>query len=109
MIIATSNCHGAGNRHFPTTLKNMVKEHKIDVFCLVETRISGIRAYTVVRKLGFHNWLRLEASGFAGGIWVLWNKVDTDVEYLASDIQFLHCRLTDRRYSSCNLVTFVYA
>lgn len=109
MIIASWNCRGAGNRSFPNTVKDIVREHNIDVLCLMEARISGRRAEIVVRKLGFHNWIRLEASGFAGGIWVLWDKIDVSIELIDSSTQFIHCKVRDKKSMTSTLVTFIYA
>ncbi|KAH1064674.1 hypothetical protein J1N35_029661 [Gossypium stocksii] len=37
--------------------------------------ISGVRAEAVIAKLGFDYSFRVEAVGFAGGIWLLWKGV----------------------------------
>ncbi|KAA3474251.1 putative Transposon TX1 [Gossypium australe] len=36
-------------------------------------RISGCKADLLIAKLGFENSFRVEAMGFVGGIWLLWN------------------------------------
>lgn len=71
MIVASWNCRGAGNKTFPRMVKEVKKKYAINVLGLIETRISGDRADKVVRKLGFSDWIRVEATGFAGGIWIL--------------------------------------
>ncbi|MBA0683687.1 hypothetical protein Goari_025324, partial [Gossypium aridum] len=43
--------------------------------------ISGCKADTVIAKLGFDNSFRVEAFGFTGGFWILWND-DIGVEIL---------------------------
>ncbi|XP_028763194.1 uncharacterized protein LOC114721533 [Neltuma alba] len=108
MIIASWNCRGAGGRGFSRILKEIVNKHHIDVFCLVEPRISGNRADTVMRKLGFSHWIRIEASGFAGGIWCLWNDAKIKVQYLSSNTQILHCSIFDSNSQNSSLVSFVY-
>lgn len=108
MIVSSWNCRGAGNRTFPNTLKHIVKQYHIDVMCLIETRISGSRADQVIRKLGFSNWIRLEAAGFTGGIWVLWNDNNTMIEYLSSSPQYIHCKMIDRNGGEEHLITFIY-
>lgn len=82
MIVASWNCRGAGSQNFPSTIRNLVKDYKVGILCLLETRISGPGAEKVVRKLGFTNWIRLEASSFPGRIWVLWNEDSTQVDYV---------------------------
>ncbi|XP_028783726.1 uncharacterized protein LOC114739817 [Neltuma alba] len=108
MIVASWNCRGAGNRCFPYTVKDIVYKLQIDVLCLMETRISGTRAEGVIRKLGFSNWIRLEASGFAGGIWVLWNEDSMHVNYICSSTQFVHCKIVDVKHNNSFFATFVY-
>lgn len=108
MIVSSWNCRGAGGRHFPSTLKKIVSEYHIDIMCLLETRISGVKADRVSRKLGFSNWLRLEAAGFAGGIWILWDDTNIQIEYITSNTQFIHCRIVDRRTPAERFITFVY-
>ncbi|KAI9093163.1 hypothetical protein K1719_027177 [Acacia pycnantha] len=41
------------------------------IFVLLEPRISEAKADYVIKKLGFHNSQRVEATGFSGGIWIL--------------------------------------
>ena len=96
MIVSICNCDGVGSRTFPRILKDIVIEHGIKVMGLLETRISGSRANNEVRRLGFHDWLRVEASGFVGGIWILWKSWETDFEYIFLSTQLVHCRLTDK-------------
>lgn len=108
MIISTWNCRGASAKSFPNLLRDIVSKYGIQVMALLETRISGDKADRVVKKLGFNNWLRVEATGFAGEIWLLWNEDDIRVDYILSDIQILHCKLFDKDKEEGAFVTFVY-
>lgn len=108
MIIASWNCTGAGNKNFPSIVRDLTKTERIDILCLIETRISGPRAEMVIRKMGFNNWLRLEASGFAGGIWVLWNEDDFRLSYKFSSTQLIHCEVFDKKHNESLAATFVY-
>lgn len=52
------------------------------MIALLETKTSGINADKICRKLNFSDWVRIEAIGFSGGIWVLWNEeVQIQVRY----------------------------
>lgn len=55
-------------RHSPFFMKDIVRKNQIDILCLYETRISGIKANKVLLKLGFGNWICVEATWFTGGI-----------------------------------------
>ncbi|KAK4257184.1 hypothetical protein QN277_006806 [Acacia crassicarpa] len=108
MFIASWNCRGAGSRTFPLTFKDIVNKYCIDIFCLMEPRISGDRANMVCRKLGFSNWIRVESTGFSGGIWLLWNKDKFDITYILSTTQLLHCEIRELSTNIRYLVTAVY-
>ncbi|XP_028755095.1 uncharacterized protein LOC114714521 [Neltuma alba] len=106
--MATWNCRGAGGRLFSRMIKEIVIKYGINVLCLVETRISGLRADKMVRKSGFTNWIRVEASGFAGGIWVLWKDNEVGINYICSNTQMIHCQIHDRPKKEKFYATFVY-
>ncbi|KAK4260483.1 hypothetical protein QN277_003587 [Acacia crassicarpa] len=108
MIIASWNCRGADRRSFPLTIKDIVNKYCINILCLLEPCISGDRADKVCRRLCFSHWIRVEASGFSGGIWVLWDNDTFDITYLSSSTQTLHCQVYDRTNNSTSLVTMVY-
>ncbi|XP_028790153.1 uncharacterized protein LOC114746133 [Neltuma alba] len=99
---------GAGNKMFPATVQEVVRRYDINVLCLLETRVSGCRADEVVRRCGFSNWLGVEASGYTGGIWVLWNDHEMQVNYICSSTQLLHCEICDLRNGEKYLTSFVY-
>lgn len=70
-------------------------EFNVDFVALLETQLSGHRAETVIAKLGFDYSFRVEAKGFAGGIWLLW-KGETSIEILQAHPQFVHMHIRDR-------------
>ncbi|KAL0284421.1 UNVERIFIED_CONTAM: hypothetical protein Sradi_7197800 [Sesamum radiatum] len=43
-----------------------------------------------------------------GRIWIAWNDLEVGVEILSSDVQFIHCRLCNKRTSTKCLITVVY-
>ncbi|KAK4265516.1 hypothetical protein QN277_026562 [Acacia crassicarpa] len=108
MIIASWNCRGAGRRAFPLTVKDIVFKYHINILCLLEPRISGVKADRVCRKLGFNHWIRVESTRFLGGIWLLWDNGAFDITYLTSTTQLLHCQVKDLNSSIISLVTVVY-
>ncbi|KAH1073529.1 hypothetical protein J1N35_025857 [Gossypium stocksii] len=79
-----------------------------DFIVLFEPRISGVKAGSVITKLGFDYSFRVEASGFSGGIWVLWKAVNS-VEILQVHSQFIHIRIWDKRCCRPFLCTAIYA
>ncbi|KAI9081418.1 hypothetical protein K1719_036564 [Acacia pycnantha] len=92
---------------FPSIFKSFAVNYKADIFVILEPRISGTKADSVIRKLGFHNSHRVEASGFSGGIWILWSS-KVDINILTNQVQFVHMNVS---YASQNinfLFTAVY-
>lgn len=81
------------------TLKDNIRIHKVKIVALLEPRISGMRANSVIKK------------GFSGGIFILWNE-DYEVEVLQKDWQFIALRVRGKerdRVMSSFVFTTVYA
>ena len=74
MKLMVWNCQGAASREFVRVLKDLLKHHKLDILGLLEPKVSGSHADEVCQKLGFKEWIRVEAVGFSGGIWIFWNS-----------------------------------
>lgn len=68
MICLTWNYQGAASREVVGSLKDMIQTHKPHILGLLEPKSSGFKADEVCRKLGFEEWVRVEAIGFSGGI-----------------------------------------
>ncbi|KAG6420771.1 hypothetical protein SASPL_117310 [Salvia splendens] len=66
------------------------------IIVLLEPRISGKNADKSIRRIGYPNFHRMEANGFSGGIWLLWDDF-WHVEVLDTKNQFIHCRVWDER------------
>lgn len=109
MNILAWNSRGAASRTFPSRIREIQKGNHIDVLIICETRVSGSKADTIIRKLGFSNWMRIEATGFAGGIWLLWNDDTISFDYLSSSTQALHVRGNHKKYTKAFILSCVYA
>lgn len=93
-MILSWNCQGAKSTLFIGALKTLIRIHNIHVIALLEPHISGDQADRTIRKIGFSNSHRVEATGFSGGIWLLWDDF-WKVEVLVTTSQFIHCRIWD--------------
>lgn len=82
--------------------------NNLDIVTLQEPRISGSKGLDVIRRLGFQYHLIVEARGFSGGIWILWNRPDLSITSIQSHEQFLHVKITDDVFSPWFL-TVIYA
>lgn len=83
------NTQGAAALKFMSILKSFIQEHKPQVLVLVEPKISGVQADRIISKIGYQRSHRIEATGFSGGIWLLWSE-NIELEILYSHHQFIH-------------------
>lgn len=74
ITILSLNCRGAGNQQFLRNLRDLIKVHDPKIMAILEPRISGQVADEVCRKINWENWYHVEATGFNGGVWVLWRR-----------------------------------
>lgn len=84
------NCRGAASKDFLREMLDMKRTHKPTMIVLLEPQISGSEATEVCRKLGVTRWLRSEASGFSGGVYLLWNNDAIEVELLSVHKSYIH-------------------
>ncbi|KAL4281612.1 hypothetical protein GQ457_03G016410 [Hibiscus cannabinus] len=84
------------------------REYAPKVVGLFEPCISGRQANRVVAKLDFSHSFRVEAQGFSGGIWLLWD-LDVDLEILHLSNQFVNGRVRWKFGMSWIHFTIVYA
>nr|GLL37714.1 uncharacterized protein LOC109159904 [Ipomoea trifida] len=82
------NCQGAGGRAFHRVLKNLIQTHKPTILSLVEPKVSGAQADLICKKMGYSDWVRVEAVGFSGGIWTFWND-SLQVSVISTHPQFV--------------------
>ncbi|GMJ08752.1 hypothetical protein HRI_004544400 [Hibiscus trionum] len=102
------NIQGAAGSSFRDHLRRIRSSSKPSVVTLLETRISGIRDDCIISRLGFQSSFWVEAQGFSGGIWLLWNG-DMTVQILAISNQFIHFSLHGLSLARPLLLTVVYA
>ena len=101
------NVRGAGKKLFPKTVSDMRMMHNFDVLAVLEPRISGIKATRVIQRLGFSDNFVVEADGFSGGIWLLWNSNKVKLQVIANSKQTITAIVADN--SNYWVFTVVYA
>ncbi|CAL2250971.1 unnamed protein product [Prunus armeniaca] len=67
MKIVAWNVRGAGKESCAMTIKDLKKAYAIDVFAILEPRISVPRALIIAQNLGFSHHHIIDATGFSGG------------------------------------------
>ncbi|CAL1407206.1 unnamed protein product [Linum trigynum] len=104
------NCQGAGSRRFTRVFNEYKRRHRPQIVIIVEPRISGDRAKDVRQSLGFDKEFVVEAVGFSGGIWVLWNSTDICLSQVNAHAQFIHIQVEPAGVPGHKwLLTAVYA
>ncbi|CAN1822966.1 hypothetical protein LINPERHAP1_LOCUS30173 [Linum perenne] len=98
---------GVGHPKFLAALRAYVAKHKPTVVFIFEPKISGVKAALIIRRLGFDSHVRVDAIGFAGGIWVLWKAASIDIQILSSSSQFIHMQASIQHQPDF-LMTAVY-
>ncbi|OMO96408.1 hypothetical protein CCACVL1_04974 [Corchorus capsularis] len=77
------NARGAGNTDFPEYIAHHYYNQRPHMTIFTETRLSGKNAKKIRNSLAFDRSVSLDASGFSGGLWLLWNQDDSDVNVLS--------------------------
>lgn len=106
MKIFCWNCQGDASRGFRSALLQFYKDAKPDIVSLLEPRISGDMANKVCQSLGFDNWIRVEAVGFSGGIWVL-SKNNMHMDIITTNPQFVLAKVKQGMHGWF-FISFVY-
>lgn len=105
--VLSRNCRGAASKEFAVEME-LLRTFRLNIIILIEPRISGEAADKVCRGLGKRRWVRSEARGFSGAIWVLWEEGEVEIKLEAAHRSFLHMEVRSglgRRWA----LTTVYA
>lgn len=81
------SCRGAGSREF---IREMMMEYLPSIIVLIEPQINGEPTNVVCKRLGKRKWIRSEAFGFSGGIWVMWDDEVINLSLKQADRFFGH-------------------
>ncbi|KAL8140629.1 hypothetical protein V2J09_006650 [Rumex salicifolius] len=97
----------AGGR--PKPIRNYdVKRNRLDLLCLMETKVNIQPNQNQIRKVGFHNIIFSPSCGSKGGIWVLWRS---NFSTLSLSLNLRDKNFVSLNYKIANLdiiIIFVY-
>lgn len=96
MNVLCWNCRGTASKGFAGLIKDLRREFSFSLMMLVETHTSGNRALGVIRRLGFDGKQVVDATGHAGGIWILWDSSVWAVKIISSSPQIIHMEVSWR-------------
>ncbi|KAF7815394.1 putative ribonuclease H protein At1g65750 family [Senna tora] len=100
------NCRGTASKSFPGLIRDLKRNFKVDFLALVETHQEGVNAQRIVDKLGFTHHVMVDAVGYSGGIWCMWNECGCQFRVVQKHAQFIHFNVLEgsRRW----FLTIVY-
>ncbi|CAL8169596.1 unnamed protein product [Prunus armeniaca] len=99
LMILIWNVRGVGDKSLPRILKNIIQLNHVEVLAVLEPRISGDKAMRVVNGLGFTNHHIVDANGFSGGIWLLWNCSNIHLNIVACSSQSITAMITQEGHN----------
>lgn len=102
------NCCGARSPQFLWNARELIKTFRPSIFLILEPPISSSAADVVCRRLGRREWVRSEAKGFSGGIWVLWNREEVNLRVIHVEKHFVHMIVNEGKPTAW-ILTAVYA
>ncbi|KAK3230979.1 hypothetical protein Dsin_002860 [Dipteronia sinensis] len=106
-MICVWNVRGAGKQLFSTNIVDLRRLYQFDILAIFEPRISGSKASSVIRNIGFSNSFVVDAAGFSGGIWLLWNNSQVKLQIIASSRQCITALVEENSFVW--VLTVVYA
>ncbi|KAF7826344.1 ribonuclease H [Senna tora] len=97
----------AAGKKFSHAFKEMKRSQHPDLVFLFETRCSGLKAENSIRNMGYLEKEVIEARGFSGGIWAVWNQ-NVKIKCIQKDDQFIQMELEKENGDKWGIIA-VYA
>ena len=88
------NVRGAGGKKFKSAIYDLNQLHKMDILIVCEPKVQFSKTKNFLRKIGFPDAEVVEASGFSGGIWILYDKKNTAVTFVDSNTQSVTIKIS---------------
>ncbi|KAL8140429.1 LOW QUALITY PROTEIN: hypothetical protein V2J09_006450 [Rumex salicifolius] len=89
MSIILWNVRGAGKPSFASSLKYLMRAHKVDFVAIFETQVSGSRARHICSSLNLGASHVVDSVGRAGGIFISWNPSVFSIGVVASTPRYV--------------------
>ena len=109
MIVCSWNVRGLDSPLKIGEIKKFMRQKKVSIIALLETRNKSHNKDRIVKKLGNawrweHNY---EASN-RGRIWFSWSPSTVSIQILLKNVQLIHCRIEDKHTVDQWFLTIVY-
>jgi len=91
MKILSWNVQGAKKSHFQQEVGFINRTIEPDILVLFETMVNECNVARIVPSLGYQYNDTTPPKNHAGGIWLLWNTENVEVNIIAEESRALHC------------------
>lgn len=75
-------------------MKMLIKRHNPSIVALLETRVSEDSVVEIVSKLGFSHSIIVDPHGYSGGLVLLWNDSEIDIQATKKSRWAIHVVVT---------------
>lgn len=82
--------------------------YHIDYIVVMETRTSGPKVDSIIRKIGLYDGFRVKAYGFSDGIWCMWKMSCPPISVISSSRYCIHLKV-NHLSASFWYFTIIYA
>lgn len=73
------NARGAGSNSFRSATLDLVKMNSVDFLFICEPKVQFSMFKKHLKNLGFNDSKIVEANGFSGGLWAMWNNNKSNI------------------------------
>ncbi|KAI5323752.1 hypothetical protein L3X38_032824 [Prunus dulcis] len=110
MKLLSWNCRGSAWSGFVLQSLFYISTFCLDLFCIVDSRVSRDQADCLVQRLGFSSSFCIPSSiGQCGGIILMWNPSMLNISILNYHEHYIHYEIQELSTKKVWLTTFVYA
>lgn len=107
MKILVWNYRGAMRLSFVHVMKKLINIHKHTIVALLETRVLAPHAAGIVGRLGFTKSIVIDPEGFSGGMCLLWDPDEVDIQATRESRWAIHVVVT-AKFKSPWLLSSIY-
>ena len=103
------NCRGALNLDFKKRVFEMAVNHHSSIMVIIETRVGESKTEKIIKGLPFDGFITTDAIGYTGGLWILWEREDEEVNLLSATEQEIHASIKVCAFNLSCLFSTIYA
>lgn len=108
MRVLAWNCRGAGCPNTVRTILQLIRDHSPTILFLMEPRVSSTKAKRIIRNTHYTHVAVVEARGFSGGLWCMWDAHSVKVRIISCTAQLMNVAILSNNRIEW-LLTLVYA